>query len=127
MKVLDADGDGALSAEEIANASIALLTLDQDGDGALSTEELRPPRPPRGQGFVDRVMSFDDDDDGQVTADEMPQRMQRLLERADTNDDGAIDQAEAEAASLQKGRRPHRGRGGHGQRGQGCGNRQPES
>jgi EF hand len=42
-KVIDADGDGEISADEIANASKALLTLDKDGDGALSQEELRPP------------------------------------------------------------------------------------
>ena len=47
---LDADKDGALSADEIANASKALLKLDKDGDGALSREELRPPRPPRPEG-----------------------------------------------------------------------------
>lgn len=45
MIVLDADEDGALSASEIENASVALLTLDADGNGALSEEELRPPRP----------------------------------------------------------------------------------
>jgi hypothetical protein len=50
LRLLDADRDGALSAEEIANASKALLKLDKDGDGALSREELRPPRPPRGEG-----------------------------------------------------------------------------
>lgn len=47
LRLLDADKNGALSADEIANASKALLTLDKDGDGALSREELRPPRPPR--------------------------------------------------------------------------------
>ncbi|UCG32285.1 MAG: hypothetical protein JSU68_11530, partial [Phycisphaerales bacterium] len=97
---------------------------DQDGDGALSAEELRPPRPPRGQGFAARIMGFDTNSDGQVTADELPEPMQRLLDRADTNDDGAIDQAEAEAARLHKGPRP---RGDQGSRGQGCPLQQPES
>ncbi|UCF32892.1 MAG: hypothetical protein JSV78_11225 [Phycisphaerales bacterium] len=111
MRVLDADKDGTLSAEEIANASAALLTLDQDGDGALSDEELRPPRPPRGEKFVERLMSHDADGDGKVTAAELPERMQRLLDRADTNEDGAIDQAEAEAAAEKMKDRP---RGAHG-------------
>ena len=39
---LDADEDGELSADEIANASKALATLDKDDDGKLSREELAP-------------------------------------------------------------------------------------
>lgn len=41
-KCLDKDGDGALSAEEIKNATAALLTLDKDKDGKLSAEEIAP-------------------------------------------------------------------------------------
>ena len=115
MRVLDADKDGELSADEIANASTALLTFDQDGDGVLSRDELQPPRPPRGEGFVEHVMSFDKDGDGLVTKAEMPERMQRLLERGDTNGDGAIDEAEATAAAEKM---PRHGRpGGDGGRG----------
>ncbi len=40
MKALDADGDGKLSAKEIANAVTALRYLDDDGDGVLSKREL---------------------------------------------------------------------------------------
>lgn len=43
MQVLNTDGDCQLSAEEIANATEALLTLDQNGDGVLSAAELCPP------------------------------------------------------------------------------------
>lgn len=46
MAALDADRDGQLSAEEIDNASEALLALDKNDDGALSRDELPPP-PPR--------------------------------------------------------------------------------
>ena len=42
MTALDANGDGELSAEEIAGAAQALKKLDKDGDGKLSREELRP-------------------------------------------------------------------------------------
>ena len=47
LEVLDANHDGELSPEEIANASAALLTLDANGDGTLSWDELHrpPPRP----------------------------------------------------------------------------------
>lgn len=43
---LDADRDGALSAEEIAQSSAALAKLDQNKDGQLGPREYGP-RPPR--------------------------------------------------------------------------------
>src|SRR4051794_4001932 len=53
-QVLDADHDGIISAEEIANASAALKKLDKNGDGQLTPDEFRPFRrgpggPPGGQ------------------------------------------------------------------------------
>ncbi len=54
MSALDADKDGTLSAEEIAQASEALKKLDKNSDGQLTREELfetvrgpRPGGPPR--------------------------------------------------------------------------------
>ena len=43
---LDANKDGVIDADEIANASTALKILDKNGDGKLTQDELRPPRPP---------------------------------------------------------------------------------
>ena len=48
MISLDANGDGELSAEEIADASRALSKLDKNGDGKLAREELVPAFPGRG-------------------------------------------------------------------------------
>ncbi len=45
---LDANHDGVISADEIANAPAALKTLDKNGDGQLTREELRPAGPPPG-------------------------------------------------------------------------------
>ena len=42
MAALDADGDGELSQEEIANASKALAAVDKNGDGKIDGEEMRP-------------------------------------------------------------------------------------
>src|SRR5436190_873803 len=49
MKALDANGDGTIDEQEIANAVAALKTLDKNGDGKLTPDELRPPFPPPGQ------------------------------------------------------------------------------
>jgi len=55
IATLDANHDGVIDADEIANASKALKTLDRNGDGKLTREELHPPRPngpgPEGPGM----------------------------------------------------------------------------
>lgn len=43
---LDANHDGVIDADEIANAPAALKTLDKNGDGKLTMDELMPPPPP---------------------------------------------------------------------------------
>ena len=47
IAVIDANGDGEISADEMANAAAALKKLDKNGDGKVTMEELRPP-PPQG-------------------------------------------------------------------------------
>ena len=50
MRALDANHDGVIDANEIANAPAALKTLDKNRDGQLSQDELRPePRPNTGR------------------------------------------------------------------------------
>ena len=46
IQVLDANHDGVIDAEEIANAPAALKKLDKNGDGKLTMDELLPPPPP---------------------------------------------------------------------------------
>ena len=48
VTALDANGDGTISAEEMADAPAALKTLDANGDGKLTRDEFMPP-PPSGQ------------------------------------------------------------------------------
>jgi hypothetical protein len=45
MEALDADRDGVISAEEIKNATAALVSLDKNKDGKLSEDEFRPTGP----------------------------------------------------------------------------------
>ena len=54
MKALDVNGDGELSADEVANANSVLALLDDDGDGVLSKKEL---------GTGKRFSDWDDFDD----------------------------------------------------------------
>ena len=42
MTALDANHDGILDADEIANATAALKTLDKNGDGQLTPDEFAP-------------------------------------------------------------------------------------
>lgn len=50
VAALDANKDGVIDADEIANAATALLTLDKNGDGQLTADEVRPARPEGGRG-----------------------------------------------------------------------------
>jgi len=50
FEALDANHDGIIDANEIANAPAALKKLDKNGDGKLTPDELRPQRPMRGPG-----------------------------------------------------------------------------
>jgi hypothetical protein len=78
------------------------------------------PRRPGVDDVVDRIMSFDKNKDGKVTKDELPERLQYLVEKGDTNKDGALDRDEirklagelANDRSLFGGGRPGRGRPG---------------
>ena len=49
---IDANHDGVIDADEIANASAALKALDKNGDGVLTPDEFvgKPPKRPAGGG-----------------------------------------------------------------------------
>lgn len=49
LDVLDANKDGVIDKEEIAQAAEALKKLDKNGDGKLTPDEYLPPRGPRTQ------------------------------------------------------------------------------
>jgi hypothetical protein len=44
--------------------------------------------------IVERIMAFDKNKDGKITRDELPERMQHLIDLGDTNKDGALDREE---------------------------------
>lgn len=45
LRAIDTDGDGVLSAAEVAGASAGLKKLDTNNDGQLTVEEFAPPGP----------------------------------------------------------------------------------
>jgi hypothetical protein len=59
------------------------------GRGGLSVDQI-----------VDRIMSFDKNKDGKITKDELPERLQNLIEKGDTNKDGALDKDEVKALAT---------------------------
>ena len=121
MAALDADKDGKLSAEEIANAATALKTLDKNKDGVLDSNELAPTRGAAGgnQGgrtsqMVERIMARDTDGDGKVSKEEAGEQMGRIFGRMDADGDGFVTKTEIENMFQQF-------QGGGGRRGGGRG------
>jgi Ca2+-binding EF-hand superfamily protein len=142
FSILDADGDGVISAKELKNAIKVLKELDTNKDGMITWEEVvaagkgNPMTSTTGATVVDqgagaaggmgaeqspvfkRFMSYDKNGDGKLTPDELPREALVLLRDADLNHDGAIDARELAIAVRQMGERVNaataRGMGGPG-------------
>lgn len=119
---LDADGNGAVSLEEMQAAGAnRFARADADGDGALSRDELLAQHQARAEARVDRMLErADADGDGLLTQAEMEEAREgrrgqgrghghgrggrggpnpeRIFERMDADNDGAVTEAEFDAA-----------------------------
>ena len=112
----DANDDGVITRDEAPDRMRDRFdSIDANGDGMLETEELENMPPPGrgapgGGGFdpAERLRQFDEDGDGRITRDELPDRMERMVDRFDMNGDDAIDTAELEAMTEQMRQRPRR-------------------
>lgn len=122
----DTDGDGRITEAEItARRADAIKGLDADGDNLLSADEIVAHQL---RGAEDRakaraarmIKALDGDGDGKISAAEMMMAhaggASRMLERLDTNKDGAIteDEIGQRRAEHQKWREEHRGDRGRG-------------
>lgn len=101
LLALDTDHDGTLSAAEIAAASASLAKLDANGDGQLTSLEFLPmqvdPTAVDPDALVTRLMAFDRNGDGVLSPDEIPERLQGLMTRADSNHDAKLTPIEIRA------------------------------
>jgi Ca2+-binding EF-hand superfamily protein len=106
LRALDVNHDGVIDANEIANASAALLTLDKNGDGKLTPEELRPQRPARadisagGAANLPARQAGPAGSPGGLGLDGQRPPPSRLMMALDANHDGVIDANEIANASA---------------------------
>ena len=112
----DANDDGVITRDEAPDRMRDRFdSIDANGDGMLETEEFEN-MPPPGRGApgggsfdpAERLRQFDEDGDGRITRDELPDRMERMVDRFDINGDDVIDTAELEAMTEQIRQRPRR-------------------
>lgn len=131
LVALDSNSDGVISKSEIENATKSLQTLDKNKDGQLTSDEMRPdfsairsrggePGGARNsdagstragasaQGreneIVERFMKLDEDKDGKLSSNEVPERMRGFFARADQNGDGFATREELIAAASRANR-----------------------
>ena len=148
LAVIDANQDGSISAEELANAPARLKTLDKNGDGMLTRDEAGvtfgprggergggergrggdgevPPIPgPTADELLATLLSYDKNGDGKLEKSEVPERLQGMFDRGDADKNAVLDAAElkklaADQAAGSPGGGGRRGGGPEGGRGRG--------
>ena len=87
LATVDANSDGEITADEMANAVEALRKLDKNSDGELASDELMPFRGPGGPGGA------------------MRRQTMKVLEKFDVDKDGVLRKEERAEARKAPGRR----------------------
>lgn len=109
---IDTDSDGKLTEAELEAHRAAMFTaFDADADGKLNADEMKARMLARFTETLDDRMARmienrDNNGDGSLSLDEMEEGPgQRGFARIDSDNDGAISKAEAEAAGEMMGKR----------------------
>ncbi|MCF6445105.1 EF-hand domain-containing protein [Nereida sp. MMG025] len=109
FETLDADGNGQITQAELtAHRAAAFAERDTNGDGQLTVEEIVKAADDRQAKRAERMIDrLDSNDDGAVSAEEMAAFEPRRggMMRLDANDDGQISKAEFEDAKGKMGKR----------------------
>jgi hypothetical protein len=102
----------------------SILTIALMGTlGFYGFSLAQPPGGPRGgrngpgvstDDLIQRILRYDKDKDGKVSKNELPDRMQHLLDMGDTNKDGFLDKDEIKALAERLNKDTPRGPGGPG-------------
>jgi hypothetical protein len=96
----------------LAPALLAGLVLAGAGLAQAPAEKEGPPKAPplpptvSVDDIVERIMAFDKGKKGKVTKDDLPERMQFLIELGDSNKDGALDKEEVRKLAAKLGDTP---------------------
>lgn len=114
FKKIDTNGDGSLSAAELAASDAAVIRarlqgeftqMDTNKDGQLSQAEFLA-RAPQASALMPNaqkaVANFDKNKDGKITADEFRAPQLAAFDKLDTNHDGSLSVAERQAAAAKK-------------------------
>lgn len=121
---LDADGSGEVTQAEMEAAKAArFASADADGDGVLSAAELAAQA---SSGIAERtakmIERFDEDGDGPLSQEEMPQPRRgglgKMFERLDADGSGGISEEEFEEGRKHAGMRGKHKRGPGGAEGE---------
>lgn len=88
----DANGDGALSSDEVpAGLWDRLSAADADGNDSVTADELQAYREAQRVAAVEAFFEqIDSDGSGQITSTDVSRLAWRFLSRADANNDGAV-------------------------------------
>lgn len=96
LKALDADGNHAITRDEIASAASArFAAIDVNRDGQATVEEIRSYRERlRAERQAARLARIDSDGNGRISEAEFVAKRLERMQRLDRNDDGVLDAAD---------------------------------
>ena len=111
LRALDADRDGSLAPFEAAEAALTLVRhADANGDGVATSLELAAwldeRSAERSEEATELVTDLDEDGDGSLSVEELPEELEPFMDGVDADGDGVITVSEVVAAEPFESARP---------------------